>query len=64
MILCRTLNTEGVSSCPYGEDFSCVEGVGEHQLCILRDPLTCNLLPNCAQKVRLSVIYLFGHGKT
>ena len=51
---------DGVSSCPYAEDFNCVEDVGEHQLCILRDPLTCNLLPNCAQRVRLSVVDLFG----
>ena len=47
----RNRNIDGVSSCPYAEEFGCVEDVGEHQLCILRDPLTCNLLPNCAQKV-------------
>ena len=49
--LVRNRNNDGVSSCPYAEEFGCAEDVGEHQLCILRDPLTCNLLPNCAHKV-------------
>lgn len=47
----RDRNEAGVSPCPYAEEFGCVENVGEHQLCILTDPLTCNLLPNCAQNV-------------
>ena len=47
----RDQNEAGVSPCPYADEFGCVENVGEHQLCILTDPLTCNLLPNCAQNV-------------
>ena len=43
-------------NCDGGNEFGC-HGVDEshpaetYQVCIVRDPLTCNLLPNCAQYV-------------